>query len=112
MFGAYASSRCKSSPAASAELASERARNCSGSPLRASSAKAREEQVAGCDRSRAASPCGNRRAPTAELGAIDQVVVDERRRVNQLHRDGGPYEALLASGILSGTTRGLRGEHH
>ena len=57
----------------------------------------REQQVAGGDRGLAARP--RRRpwgGPRRSCGAVDQVVVDERRRVHELDGDRGAHQALLA----------------
>ncbi len=47
----------------------------------------------------------------AQQRAVDQVVVDERRRVHELDRDGRAHEALLSVGRLRRPAGGLRGEH-
>ena len=70
----------------------------------------REEQIAGGDRRAAARRGGDRGAPAAQLSAVDEVVVHERRRVHQLDRDGGAREALLALGARRRAARGFGGE--
>ncbi len=57
--------------------------------------RAREQQIAGGNRSLAASSSSHSWAPPAQLRAIDHVVVHERRRMNELYRDRRADQALL-----------------
>ncbi len=50
--------------------------------------------------------------PPPQLGAVDQVVVHERRRVHELDRDGSAHEPLLALALSAAVPRRLGGEHH
>ena len=71
----------------------------------------REQQVAGRDREPAPGDGGHRRAAAPQLGAVDQVVVDERRRVHELDRHGRAHQALLAVRVCGGPARRLGREH-
>ena len=73
--------------------------------------RAREQQVAGGDRELAPGGRGDRRVPAPQLGAVDQVVVHERRRVHELDRHGRAHQALLALVGVRRAARRLGGEH-
>ena len=98
--------------AASAELACDSARSCAGSLVaRELGERAREQQVAGRHGDVAPGRGGDRRVAAAQLRAVDQIVVDERRRVDQLDRHGRAHEALLAVGAGGRPPGRLGGEH-
>ena len=60
--------------------------------------RAREEVVAGRARGGRAVHRPRRRLATAEVGAVDEVVVHERRHVHELDGDAGRERRLLAGG--------------
>ncbi len=73
--------------------------------------RTREQQVAGRDRHLAPGDRGDGRMAAAQQGAVDQVVVDERRGVHELDRDGRAHEPLLALGCRRRPAGRLGGEH-
>ena len=65
--------------------------------------RAREQQVAGGRRDRAAGGGHDRRSPAAQRRGVEHVVVDERGGVDQLHRDRGAQHAVVVRlGLLTG----------
>ena len=64
--------------------------------------RAREEQVAGRDRKLPPAPRPDRRHAAAQARAVEHVVVDERRAVDQLDRGGGG-DQLAAAGRARAT---------
>ena len=93
----HASARCSSSPRASADDASERTRTCVGAAVaRQLGERLGEQQVAGGGRHQR----GPRSAKTVGLAApqrrgVEDVVVDERRGVDELDRRGRAQQPLL-----------------
>ncbi len=65
----------------------------------------REQQVAGRDGDLAPGYRRDRRMAAAQLRAVDQVVVHERRRVHELDRDSRAHEPLLAVGASPAAPR-------
>ena len=75
--------------------------------------RAGEQQIAGRDRDVAPRDRRDRGMPAAQLRAVDQVIVHERRRMDELDRDRGAHEAFLAVGRVRRRPPGrLGGEHH
>jgi hypothetical protein len=50
-------------------------------------------------------PHGRGRNPAPFLGAVDQVVVDDRHRVQELERGGGAHDRVAGVGVVSPTGR-------
>ncbi len=85
-------------PSASAELASARA-PAAGLRPRCGRARRRPARTAGhrSPRRRCDGRCSDdRRAPPSQLRAVDQIVMDKRRRVDQLDCHGRSQQALFA----------------
>ncbi len=57
--------------------------------------RAREQEVAGGDRSGASCDSCDGRVPPAQQRTVDQVIVDERGGMHELDRHRGSHEALL-----------------
>jgi hypothetical protein len=74
--------------------------------------RAREEQIPGRDCDLASGHGRHRGAPTPQPRTVDQVVVDERRRVDELHSDGRSHEPCLALEGVRGSAGRLGRENH
>ncbi len=73
--------------------------------------RARTAEIACGDRELAAGGRGDRGVSTTQLGAVDHIVVHERRRMHELDRHGGAHEPVLRIGGVAWSAGGLGGEH-